>query len=68
MPVYEYECAHCRKTHEVIQKFSDRPLEQCPSCGEDGIKKLVSLSGFALRGSGWYATDYKRQADRASKS
>ena len=59
MPLYEYECASCKKTHEVMQKFSDPPLEKCPECGGP-LSKLMSLSSFALKGGGWYTTDYKR--------
>ncbi len=59
MPVYEYECQSCRRVHEVLQKFSDLPLAKCPDCGEP-VRKLMSLSSFALKGSGWYVTDYKK--------
>ncbi len=57
--MYEYECANCEKVHEVLQKFSDTPLTECPDCGKS-IKKLMSRSSFALKGTGWYTTDYKR--------
>jgi putative FmdB family regulatory protein len=60
MPIYEYECDRCRKVHEVTQRFSDSPLSACPDCGSSGIRKLISLSSFALKGSGFYTTDYKR--------
>ena len=59
MPRYEYECIKCQKVHEVIQKFSDAPLEKCPECGGP-ITKVFSQSSFALKGTGWYTTDYKR--------
>ena len=61
MPIYEYECPDCGR-FEVIQKFSDKPLEQCPNCKEKGksnsVTKAVSASAFHLKGSGWYKTDY----------
>ena len=57
MPVYEYECLACEKNHEVIQKFSDKPLSECPDCGGQ-VKKLISNTSFILKGSGWYVTDY----------
>jgi putative FmdB family regulatory protein len=60
MPLYEYECSACKKHHEVMQKFSDEPLRICPDCGGP-LQKLVSLSSFALKGSGWYTSDYKRK-------
>lgn len=65
MPLYEYECGSCRKIHEVMQKFSDAPLSACPEC--DGpVNKIMSLSSFALKGAGWYTTDYRRRASSPS--
>lgn len=60
MPLYEYECPKCEKVHEVIQKFSDAPLTQCPVCNGP-VQKLMSTNSFALKGTGWYTTDYKRK-------
>jgi putative FmdB family regulatory protein len=59
MPLYEYSCETCEKTFEVTQGFNDAPLESCPTCGAP-VKKLMSLGGFALKGAGWYSTDYKK--------
>jgi putative FmdB family regulatory protein len=59
MPIYEYECAKCHKVHEISQKMSDKPLTKCPEC-KGRLQKLISMSGFALKGSGFYTTDYKR--------
>jgi putative FmdB family regulatory protein len=68
MPLYEYQCSSCQKIHEVMQKFSDAPLAECPEC-KGPVEKLMSLSSFALKGSGWYTTDYKRAgSSSASKS
>lgn len=58
MPIYEYECEGCGRVHDKIQKFSDPPMETCPDCGKS-VRKLMSLSSFSLKGSGWYTTDYK---------
>lgn len=60
MPIYEYECKKCNKIHEVIQKFSDDPLKNCPDCGGE-VRKLISPSTFILKGTGWYVTDYARK-------
>lgn len=57
MPIYEYECLHCEKTFEIMQKFSDEPLRRCPECSGQ-LKKLISNTSFVLKGSGWYITDY----------
>jgi putative FmdB family regulatory protein len=67
MPIYEYECAKCGKTSEAIQKFSDPPLTECRHCHGE-LRKLISMSTFHLKGSGWYTTDYagKNQSTSAS--
>lgn len=57
MPLYEYQCDNCGETAEVLQKFSDAPLSQCPVCG-GSMHKLMSMNSFQLKGSGWYVTDY----------
>lgn len=57
MPIYEYHCHGCQKSHEIIQKFSDAPLTICPACG-GRLEKLLSLSGFQLKGGGWYKDGY----------
>jgi len=59
MPIYEYECTSCGHKKEVLQKMSDAPLTQCPACGKASLNKLISAAGFQLKGSGWYATDFK---------
>ncbi len=59
MPLYEYYCAKCDKVFEKLQKYSDPPLIQCDECGGK-VDKQVSRSAFHLKGTGWYATDYKK--------
>lgn len=59
MPIYEYRCSACGHEKEVLQKMSDAPLTDCPACGKPTLKKLVSAAGFQLKGSGWYATDFR---------
>lgn len=66
MPIYEYECAKCGRTSEAMQKFSDPPLTVCEVCGGD-LTKLVSRTSFQLKGSGWYATDYKKSSAPAAE-
>ncbi|MCX7822555.1 MAG: zinc ribbon domain-containing protein [Syntrophobacterales bacterium] len=67
MPIYEYECASCGKIIEAVQKFSDAPLTQCASCG-GALRKLISLSTFHLKGTGWYVTDYAHKSQGYSPS
>jgi putative FmdB family regulatory protein len=59
MPIYEYRCSACGQLHEVLQKVTEPPLTECPSCGKAGMQKLLTAAGFQLKGSGWYATDFK---------
>ncbi len=59
MPIYEYRCDSCGHDLEVLQKMSDEPLRDCPECTEPALRKLVSAAGFRLKGTGWYATDFK---------
>lgn len=67
MPIYEYRCEACGSQHEVLQKISEPPLRTCPQCAQDALVKMVSAAGFQLKGSGWYATDFK-SAGGAKKS
>ena len=59
MPIYEYRCRECGQDHEVLQKVSEPPLTECPACGKPALQKQLSAAGFQLKGSGWYATDFK---------
>jgi putative FmdB family regulatory protein len=59
MPIYEYRCSSCGHELEALQKLSDARLSTCPSCGAEALVKKVSAAGFQLKGSGWYATDFK---------
>ena len=59
MPIYAYKCASCGHSKDVLQKFSDDPLVTCPSCGQPAFSKQITAAGFQLKGSGWYATDFR---------
>jgi putative FmdB family regulatory protein len=59
MPIYEYRCGACGHELEVLQKLSEPPLSDCPQCSKPALAKLISAVGFQLKGSGWYATDFK---------
>ena len=59
MPIYAYKCESCGFSKDVLQKMSDAPLSDCPSCGGSTFKKQLTAAGFQLKGSGWYATDFK---------
>ena len=67
MPIYEYECDKCGVTFEAIQAISAKPLKTCQGLGcndkDNGkVRRLVSTSGFILKGSGWYTSEYPSEA------
>ena len=59
MPIYEYRCSSCGHQQEFLQKVSDAPLATCTACGKATFSKMLTAAGFQLKGSGWYATDFK---------
>jgi putative FmdB family regulatory protein len=59
MPIYAYKCGSCGHAKDVLQKISDAPLTTCPACGAEAFSKQVTAAGFQLKGSGWYATDFR---------
>ena len=67
MPIYEYQCSGCHHAFDVIQKMSDDPVTLCPACSGNTAVKLVSAAGFQLKGTGWYATDFKNKSPSESK-
>ena len=67
MPLYEYECENCSHRFEVIQKFSDPPLTECPKC-KGPVRKLFSSPAIQFKGSGWYITDYAKKSSSDSSS
>ena len=70
MPIYEYRCNACGHQEEHLQKVSEAPLTVCPACGKPEYRKQLSAAGFQLKGTGWYATDFKggnkKPADKKS--
>ena len=67
MPIYAYQCSACGHQEDMMQKMSDAPLTTCPKCGEEAFSKQITAAGFALKGSGWYATDFKGGSKPAEK-
>ena len=61
MPTYEYECTKCGDKFEALQKISDEAIKKCKKC-KGKVIKLISSSGFVLKGSGWYVTDYPSES------
>ena len=59
MPIYEYRCSDCGFQKEFLQKISEPRLTTCTSCGKETFEKMLTAAGFQLKGSGWYATDFK---------
>ncbi len=68
MPIYEYRCASCGFEEEYLQKVGAALLTQCPECGEATFAKKLTAAGFQLKGSGWYATDFKNSGGKAKET
>jgi len=72
MPIYAYKCGACGFAKDVLQKMSDAPLSDCPSCGASAFSKQLTAAGFQLKGSGWYVTDFRdgggKKGDGADKT
>ena len=68
MPIYEYRCSACGHQEDFLQKVSDPVLSQCPACGKATFEKQLSAAGFQLKGSGWYATDFKSKKAEEKKT
>lgn len=68
MPTYEYECTHCGHSFEAFQKITDKPLNKCPKCNNK-VKRLISSgAGIIFKGSGFYATDYRKKSPACPKA
>ncbi|MCM8594760.1 FmdB family zinc ribbon protein [Accumulibacter sp.] len=59
MPIYAYRCTSCGFEKDHLQKIDDPPLEVCPECAQPSYRKQVTAAGFQLKGTGWYATDFR---------
>lgn len=60
MPTYDYRCENCEHVFEERQNITDDPLQICPKCQEDALRRLIGRGGgIIFRGSGFYCTDYK---------
>src|SRR5438067_9381527 len=68
MPIYDYRCEACGHKEEHLQKVSEAPLTMCPACGKPEYRKQLSAAGFQLKGTGWYATDFKVGGKKAAAS
>ena len=68
MPIYEYRCSACGHEEEFLQKVTEPLLTRCPACGKTTFEKQLSAAGFQLKGSGWYATDFKSKKPAEKKS
>lgn len=74
MPIYEYRCSACGYQNEYLQRMGDAPLAECPECSKRTFNKMVTAAGFHLKGSGWYATDFKngskpkKEQDKSAES
>jgi len=68
MPIYEYRCGACGFQKEFLQRLNEKPLAVCPECGKRSFNKMVTAAGFQLKGTGWYATDFRGGAKSTAAS
>lgn len=68
MPIYEYQCAACGHSLDALQKISDPVLTECPACGKQSLEKQVSATSFQLKGTGWYATDFRNNSAKKQET
>jgi putative FmdB family regulatory protein len=64
MPIYEYRCSSCGFQKEYLRKINDPVMSVCPECNKSTFSKMLSAAGFQLKGSGWYATDFKNSGSK----
>lgn len=67
MPTYQYVCTECGEPLEVVQKFSDDPLTECPACS-GRLRKVFSAAGIIFKGSGFYRTDSRSSGKSSAGS
>ena len=67
MPIYEYRCSSCGFQKEYLQKINDPVMSVCPECNKKTFSKMLTAAGFQLKGSGWYATDFKNSGAKSAK-
>jgi putative FmdB family regulatory protein len=68
MPIYEYRCSSCGFQKDYLRKLADPVLKVCPECGRETFSKMLTSAGFQLKGSGWYATDFKNSKSTATSA
>lgn len=68
MPIYTYECDNCGVRFDRRQKFSEKPLTQCPECSKNTLRKVFTPVGIVFKGSGFYATDHRSPSGQSSKN
>lgn len=66
MPTYQYRCTDCGTDLEVVQKFTDEALTDCPEC-DGGLRKVYSAVGVVFKGSGFYKTDSRSPSNPKDK-
>ena len=70
MPTYVYKCTNNGHIFDLIQKFTDDPGAECPTCGSESRRQITSPT-VIYKGSGFYTTDYgsgSKSKDKQSKT
>src|SRR3954469_6725945 len=67
MPIYEYSCGACGHQEGVVRRGGEPQLTECPVCRKPTFRKMLSAAGFQLKGSGWYATDFRSKPGKPAE-
>jgi putative FmdB family regulatory protein len=67
MPTYEFRCPQGHEFEKFYRSISGAEARAtCPECGQPA-ERIMSAAGFAFKGSGFYLTDYGKNAHRGTE-
>lgn len=63
MPTYEYRCPEGHEFEKFFRTISAaEPIVACPTCGREAVRQMSAGAGLMFKGSGFYLTDYGKNA------
>jgi putative FmdB family regulatory protein len=68
MPTYEYKCPQGHLFEKTFSRITSQRHAKCPVCGKRAERQISGGAGIHFKGSGFYATDYKRPAGTTEKA
>ena len=64
MPTYEYRCPNGHRFEKTFSRITSQRHAKCPVCGKRAERLISGGAGVHFKGSGFYATDYKRAGEK----